>query len=396
MAWELDGVLLPLSPAHRPNPYVEGCPLYVYGHSIIMYPGIYNTPYAGEMAERVRSRLNMGRAYFMARSGTYLMDNVSLMLGTGSLAQPNGQSGSRQWQPGRRGIILHQNYGNEIVTTRGNDPLYVNQWAHSLRTAFALFSAETVVSASSAAKSGTANGAGEDGQNTSHWAQHARLSGGNWFWNDVDFVSTTVNSTLTFTVPGGDEAWVLLANSVAGYAAPVDVSVNGTVLRSIAPAGQMVSHVSSLPGNPTRTYLPTAYKITGLNAAAGTTGSKSLVVKVTGSGTAIVSAVFVPNPYPPHIFYGLDFVRQGTSPGAALSAEQEPKYRAAALGVIAEFPNAHAVDMNDGWNGATMVSSLDVQNNAHPNDLGMIHHADKYVTAINQTITGPIRGVMTL
>lgn len=369
------------STAYQRNPWVEGVPLYVYGHSIIMYPGIYNTPYSGEMAERVRSRLNMGRGYFMARSGTYLMDNVALMLSAGTLAQPTGQSGDRQWQPGRRGIVLHQNYGNEIVTSRGNDPLYINQWKHSLRTAFALFGSASVVSVADATRS-------------PGWT--LQVGGANWFWNDTDYASSTIGATCDYPIPYGDEAWVLTANSTNTYlTGQQQIQCNGTTLRTIDTCGTMAPHASALPGNPTRQYLPTAYKVTGLNDAAGTDGPKTLRVRVNEDRTVFTSAVLIPNPHPPRVFYGLDYIRQGNSPGAALSSQQEPAYRAAALEVIAEFPYVTAVDMNDGWDGATMVSTLDL-GNAHPNDLGMIHHANKYVEAINATITGPDRGVMTL
>src|SRR5213082_2385403 len=98
MGWDLQGPLLPFTPlSMRPNPWVEGVPLYNYGHSIVMFPGIYNTPYTGEMAERIRTRLNMGRGYFMARSGTPAVDNVPMMLSPGGLVQPTGHSGDRQW-----------------------------------------------------------------------------------------------------------------------------------------------------------------------------------------------------------------------------------------------------------------------------------------------------------
>lgn len=372
--------LIPIE--HRPNPWVEGVPLYMYGHSFTMYPAPYNTPEKGEMVARVASRLRFGSFYGRGRSGTPLVDQIPMMFND-AIATPNGLSGSRRWIPGSKGVVLAQHYMNEIGSGVQADAAYMNHWKQSLRTEFALMGSGSVISSETATKT------------TGQWTK--LVTGSEWFWNSEVYFSSTVGARISFVVPSGDVCWIVLANSYSGYNTGAAKILVGSTLKNhstIITQGKMAQFTSVHGG--TRNYAPAAYKITGLNAMAGTTGAKSVSIEVTEAKNTFVSACFVPSSTPPRIFYGFEVPRADvadTNPN--LDASRRAIFRAAAEEVIAEFPNAHGVDLAPGWDRAMMVGSLDSAK-FHPNDYGMKHHADKYVEAINTHITGPDPGVMVL
>lgn len=364
-------------------PWVEGVPLYYYGHSFTMFPAPYNTPYTGEAGPRLQQMLNFGKGYFRGRSGTPLIEQISCILSDNS-APPSGDSGSRRWIPGSKGVILLQHYMNEIGGGMyTSEPLHLQHWGNTLRTEMALMSSESVITSTQATRTGT-------------WTQ--LVTGSEWFYGDQVWFSSTVGSRVTFTVPSGDECWILLANSQSGYntgAARILVGPSLTQHSVITTQGKMAQFTAnSLPGTPLRNYGPAAYRINNLNALAGTSGSKQVVVEVTEAKNTFVSACFLSSTKPPRIFYGFEPPRADVADtNPSLDASRRAAFKAKAEEIIAEFPNAYGVDLAPGWNRATMVGSKDAGSNFHPGDYGMQHIASRYAEAIIATIRGPIDGV---
>lgn len=350
--------------------WVEGVPLYSYGHSFTMYPAPYNTPYTGEYPERVRQRLGMGRGYFRGRSGTPLQDSVPMMLNDNPLWPANGSSGSREWVLNSRGVVLHQHYMNEAGGGAGMDALYRRGWMNALRTAWALFSSRQFLPATTATKTGAT------------WRQ--QVTGAEWFKDGCNWFATEAGSTITFNVPAVPHVWLLAAATNPTYASST-LLVNG---QQIVTQGQMARYTSVHAGM-VRGYNAAAYKVP--------TGSAGpLTVELLEDKTGFVSGVLVPMVAPPQIFYGLEPTKNPTASGGNLFAESAPYFRTLVDLVAAEFPNVTVVDLDLGWDNARMVGALDTVHRFHPNDLGMSHIADWFCAAISDTITGPDPGVMTL
>ena len=373
--------------AMRQNGWVEGVPLYMYGHSFTMYPAPYNTPNTGEMVARVASRLRFGTFYGRGRSGTPLVDQIPMMMND-AIAPPVAPQVSRRWTPGAKGVVLAQHYMNEIGSGVQADPVYMGHWQQLLRTEFALMGSASVIGADTASKTGT-------------WTKLGPPNA-DFFWNQECHFANTVGARIGFVVPSGDSCWVLVGHTTSAYNGgrlQVRVGSGLTNHSVITTAGKMSQYTSVLPGAgaaSTRGYAAAAYKITGLNAMAGTTGAKSVWLELLDARTTFVSACFIPGSTPPRIFYGFEVPRADVADtNPTLDATRRAVFRAAAEDVIAEFPYVHGVDLAPGWDRATMVGTLDAAN-FHPNDAGMKHHADKYVAAINTHVTGPDPGVMVL
>lgn len=387
---ELDATRAELSTlrAQGPNPWVEGVPLYMYGHSFTMYPAPYNTPNTGEMVARVASRLRFGTFYGRGRSGTPLFDQIPMMMNDVA-APPSGGQVSRRWTPGDKGVVLAQHYMNELGGTNYSDPVYMTHWKQSLRTEFALMGSSAVLGSDTGTKVGT-------------WTKlgHPNCDA---FWNSECHFANAAGARIGWNVTG-DECWLLVGHTSSAYNGgriQVRVTVGGSLVNHsvIVTAGKMPVYTSVLPGFSTaasRSYAPAAYKITGLNAIAGTSGTKEVWAELMDSRTTFASARIQPSATPPRIFYGFEVPRADVADSNPTEdATRRAAFRAAAEEVIGEFSYVHGVDLAPGWNRATMVGSLDAAN-FHPNDAGMKHHADKYAEAINTHITAPDPGVMVL
>lgn len=345
---------------------MEGISLYSYGHSWTMWPNPWCSQYGGEYPDRVRTRLGMGRGWYRGRSGTPLQDTIPMMLSTAF---------ARQWTPGSHGIVLHQNYMNEASTTSGQSTLYRSAWKKALRTAFALWSSSSVISADDATRTGT-------------WTKLTNTP--EWFWASDCWFSKTPRSTMTFST-SGSHRWLLLADSCATYeTGRIQVKV-GSQTVDIDTDGLM-EKFTSVHTNPAtgdkyvRSYTATAYRVPD---------GGPITVTVLDPQTCFVSACFVSSPTPPHIFYGLEPPRNPSAGGAAYFATSAPLFAQAARQVAAEFDNAHIVDLGEGWDNSTMISSLDPQS-AHPNDRGMDHIAGRFTGAIASAIPTWTDGVWVL
>lgn len=352
---------------------LEGVSLYSYGHSFTMYPAPYNTPYSGEYPERVRARLGMGKGFFRGRSGTPLQDSVPMMFTDSTIWPANGASGSREWVPNSRGVVLHQHFMNEAGGPLGADPVYREGWRNALRTAWALFSAKQLI------LSGTRVGA---------WTQ--LVSGADWFPGSNCWFSSTVGDTYTFNVPAGcDSVWILAAMSHDGYpTSDLQIMLNGAPHTTIRTQGLMARY-TSVHASTLRNYNVAAFKVdTGCSSLA-----KIVTVRLLEAKKAFISGVMLPMTAPPKIFYGLEPTKNPAVAGDF--AMVAPFFRQIATEVAAEFPNVTLVDLDPGWDNTTMVGSLD-PHRFHPNDLGMAHIADRFCDAITATVTEPMDGVWVL
>lgn len=375
-------------PAATTNPNVRGVPIYSYGHSYTIYPNPYTTPETGEYPELLRRRLLMGKGYFRGRSGTPLQDTISGVLSPTLGAQ---HSTNAQWVPGSRGVVLLQNYANEAAGNNGSAE-YLSGWKHALRTFMAITSAKSVQ---------------KWADNTGTAGTWTKLGGGaERHWDDEVHYSSEASATVSFSVTG-DEVWLLSVISTATYgpnadgAGALDVFVNSTdnpVHLTHDPAGKMEQFTSKYDDAQVRGYTPTAVKITGLDAAAGTSGAKTIIVRTKDAGSNhFVSAVIEPMPDPPHVFVAYEPPRNPGTNGADNLAALDASYRALIDEIADEFPDRlHVVDLAPGWQNPQFVSSLDTTHNFHPNDLGMAHIADAFEEAIDAEITVPIAGVLTL
>lgn len=373
------------------SPYVEKVPLYSMGHSYTMYPSPYTTPSGGEYMPRIQQRLRMGPGWFKGRSATYAADNIGRMMSpsTFDTVLP------ALWTPGSRGICLIENMMNEVSTSvAGGDATFQDMWKRSLRSMMAIMSSEVLYPLSGATLTGT-------------WtAISASVHPRELFPNaDLRF-ATAIGAKAAFTVHG-DTVWAVLPHSIAAYTSlnTLNVFVNtttGTPFQVISGAsliGTMYDYTNSVTSE-NFSYRPQLVKITGLNAAAGTSGNKTLNFITTTANATYIAALYGESLTPPQIFVAKEPQRNPaaiSAPNVTAFNANNAAYRAIVDAVCAERANAHPVDLyTDDWNNSTMVASLDVANNFHPNDLGMEYIASKFIEQILSVVTAPDPGVLTL
>lgn len=373
------------------NPNVRAANLFSYGHSYTRYPGPWVTQYSAEYPDQLARALDMkgGLDHFRGRSETPLQDTLSgLLSSTLSTADPH-PAGFQQWTPGDRGIVLLQNYANEGAGGHDSDA-YLTGWRHALRTFMAVTGAASITTASQ----------------STHGDAWNQLNGGvqNRWWNDDCLWSVDKGHVVRFQVTG-DECWVIGAISTDTYGPnnngvgdlKIYVNTYDTIHQIFTGKGEMADFTSAWPDAQHRTYSPAAFKVTGLNEAAGTDGTKTVIVQTNTDGANhFVNAVIQPMEHAPHVFVAKEPPRNPGSHGADNLVEADPKYRAAIDDIALEFPDRmHIVDLAPGWQNPEFVSSLDPLN-IHPNDLGHSFIADRFMEAINAEITESIPGIRTL
>lgn len=374
-----------------PN-YVEGAPLYSYGHSYTSYPGGYCTPYTGEYMERLRRRLQMGQAFYRGKAGSTLVETVASMLSP-TYGVLEGVSGPRTWDPASRGIVLLQNYTNEAALSVGSNTNYRLGWKHSLRTALAMFGSASVIPMSSATLSGTwTRFAGASSASTG-------LEEGRRYWNDDLRSASATGATASFSVTG-DTAYVLTTVGDTGRSiGSLSFKVGTTTLATFNGTSQGGTYPSVfVPDLGNLTMQSAVVKVTGMNAAGGGSGAKTLVVTTTNSSPGYVGGVILPSSTPPHVWVAKEPVRgpQATDQDAATAMlANRGWFNTAIDDVCAEFPSyVHTVDLNVGYDPATMSSPLDTPRKFHPGDLGMIAIASSFEKSIRSVITSHTPGIL--
>lgn len=361
------------------NPYVTASTLYSYGHSYTMVPTPYGTPNMGEQVNILYRRMEFGSRKGLGRSGTPLTDMFSCMLAPEWGDVYMSQTLDRTWTPGTRGVVMLQNYMNEAGGAGMISQAWVDWWGLMLRSTFALLSSESIIPTSAATKTGT-------------WQPFsaAQVLNKACYQGSIDF-SNAAGSTMTFTVPG-DEVWLLLAASNAGVSgSKFDLAVNNSAFGSVSVEGIRPLYTSVINSGLTNRN-PIAVKVSGLNVKAGTTGNKQLKLTVPAGATSFINGVIIPSKTPPPIFYGLEPPRDNANFIAS-----DPLYRAKVAQIAPEFSNVHVADLAEGYDPATMISSLDsseIRPAFHPNDLGQLAQASAYQrvmnTVINQTFPGMV------
>ena len=368
-----------LAKLRRVDP-VEGVTLYSYGHSYTIQPGPYSTPNGGEYQLRLAKRLSLGPVFSRGRSGTPAMDTFAMALGPSW----GGTNPLRTWTPGACGIVTLQNYMNEASSSSGSDALYRSAWLQSMRSFIALASSKSVQSVAAGTRAGT-------------WTQFSNSLLVPAFANADVWFSSTVGSTISFTV-SGDEAWVIGISARESYSSGrIGVVCNGVTVSTITTQGTLNEGYASLVEPTLTNYTPMAYKVTGLNAAAGTTGNKTIVLRVLDAKNTFINGVIQPSAVRPAIFVAQEPPRNpGATGGTAAFNANDPWFRSATEQLATEFPNVYVVDLRPGWDNSRFVGSLDTVHKFHPNDLGMQHIASKFEQAIRARITAPADGVMVL
>ncbi|MFD5599170.1 hypothetical protein ACFWHR_03840 [Leucobacter sp. NPDC058333] len=366
--------------ASKPNPNVESAPLWSIGHSFTKVPSTYTTPNAGEYPLVLARRCGFGNVKAWGRGSTPILDTFPALLAPSWGDTRDGVTIDRTWTPAARGVVLIENYMNELGLgatwlTQPN----VDFWGLMLRSVIALVSSAQILPASA----GTETGA---------WADVTSVISTACYGGALRRSNAVAGSSKSFTVTG-DEAWILTLAGTSGAAGDLVAKCNGVTLKTIALNGTRPAYTSVVDATIT-TLTPIAIRVTGMNAAAGTTGSKSLRIEWPGTGSAshgFIHGVIIPDPNPPQIFVAQEPPRNGMATNA------DTLYRAMVETVAAEFPNVHVVDLRPGFDLATMISTQDTGTpRIHPNDLGQRHIAAKFEAAINAVITSPMPGVLTL
>lgn len=360
--------------SYAPNRYVENVNLYSIGHSFTNFPNNHSyNQYTSGHAIRVRDRLRLGDFHYHGRGGTWATDMLARLI------SPTYDDGKGFWTAGAKGIVLLQNYMNEIGQSAAADTLYREMWANSIRGEIAVANSSAIVP--------LADNVGQTGG----WT----VAGGSYGVKGIGGImpvnTTSTAGTVDFTVPSGDEVWVAGVITTTGtVVTPWTASCNGTDLLTFAGEGLKATYDDAVLGS-NQTTTTRLVRVSGLNAAAGTTGSKT--VRITGQtgGNTILSGVVIPNPIPPRIFLAKEPERG--YPAVTNWVDNHVWFENMIDTIASEFDNVHVVDLLDGWDGSIMIETGDA---IHPNDIGQIHMADKYVEAINTHITTWDAGVVSI
>lgn len=361
------------------NPYVTTSTLYSYGHSYTMVPTPYGTPNMGEQVNILYRRMEFGSRKGLGRSGTPLTDMFSCMLAPEWGDVYMSQTLDRTWTPGTRGVVMLQNYMNEAGGAGMISQAWVDWWGLMLRSTFALLSSESIIPTSAATRTGT-------------WQNFAASNAlSKAVYGGVVEFSNVAGSTMTFTVPGDEVYLILVASNPGIGGSKFDLAVNNSAFGSVTVDGIRPLYTSVIDPALTNRN-PIAVKVSGLNAKAGTTGNKQLKLTVPAGATSFINGVIVPSKTPPPIFYGLEPPRDNANFIAS-----DPLYRAKVAQIAPEFSNVHVADLAEGYNPATMISSLDsseIRPAFHPNDLGQLAQASAYQRVMQSVITETFPGMV--
>lgn len=361
------------------DPLYEGAELHSYGHSWTMYPSPYATPYTGEYQVRLGKRLLMGDVHSYGQSGAKMPEMVSMAVA------PTYVGKGRSTKPGTRGITLLQCETNDIIGSgvSPTDTVWRETYRLTLRSFIAWLSSKSYQNRDAATYTGTWNPVG---------------AGVAQYYPDGVLQYTTVNgSTASYTV-SGDEAWIWVAatdnaGSVNGGSLSVKVGTTTLLTKTLMDTVRGYTNVQGA----SRTDMPIALKVTGMNAAAGTSGNKTLVITSTSAGALYLAGVSQPNAQPMPIFVAKDpsYSTIANSTTRNTYDTNKPAFDTIIDQVCAEFPNAHVVDTNVGFSNPTFYSQVD-NAKSHPNDLGMAHLATRFETRIKEVITTANPGVLWL
>lgn len=359
------------------NKFVEGAPLYSMGHSYTMYPYPYSTPYTGEYFVRIKNRLKLGDVWAGGRSGLIAVDNFARMISS------NYDSNTGKWTPNRHGIGLIQNTLNDILfSVDPTNAIYRQMWADTLRGQVAVMQSSSIL------------GYADRTANAGTWILDSTSPGLKGF-NAATYLSSTINSTVNFSV-SGDSVWVIGIASAAADVTLGTLSVicNGATVATFNGTNKKTQYIDKIYGS-NQTYTPYPFKVTGLNAAAGTSGTKTIQIKSDASGVVVgFSGVIIPMANPPLVLLAKEppVLDAGY---AAIYDANIAYYNAMTDTIASEFPSCFSVDLATNYDPTTMTHST-LGGAIHPNDKGHSSIADNFVDAINAHVTTWQDGILVL
>jgi len=358
------------------NPYVEGVPLYSMGHSYTMYPYPYGTAYNGEYPMRIKNRLRMGDVWLGGKSGLIAVDNFARMISS------TYDGGTGKWSPNSKGVGIIQNTLNEMLfSTDPTNSTYRTMWADCLRGEIAIMQSSSIL------------GWGDKTAVAGTWTTDVTNPGAKGY-QGITYLSNTINSTANFSV-SGDSVWVIgIASASADVTlGTLSVICNGVTVATFNGTNKKTQYVDKIYGS-NQTYTPYPFKVTGLTAAAGTAGTKTIQVKSDAGGVITgLSGIILPMANPPTILLAKE-------PPVLDSAYQTiytaniGYYNGVIDTIATEFSNCFTVDLATNYDTATMSSSAGA--NFHPNDKGLSCIADNIVDAINLRVTTWKDGVVVI
>lgn len=357
----------------------RGCTLYSYGHSYTEVPNLYCTKSGGEHPLLLGSDIGASRVEARGRGGTPAPDTWGLAL---EKQFDTNASANRQWVPGSRGIVIHQNYMNEAPLAMGSDPKYRDMWYRAVKSLIGLWSSAKLTTPASLTKRGT-------------WTAYGNTETRPYFPSSECVFSSTVGSEVDCPVTG-DEVWVVGGASSTYALGTFEVRCNGQVVGSFSPNATNPEYTSSVRSTITSGWWSCAYRVTGLNEAAGTAGSKVVTVRVTSASPVFVGGFFDKSPNPPQIFLAKEPPRPSNASGYANFQANDPVYRSLIDTLVSEFSNVNSVDLAPGYDTSLFVSSIDPTHKHHPNDLGQRHIAERYLERFKEVLPEPVNGVIVI
>lgn len=367
----------PFTAAAAASP-AAGAAIYSYGHSYTTMPNRYLTRLNhDEYQLQLGRRLASGPVISRGRSGTVFLDTISAII-----APSFAGTARRRWRIGDQGVVLLQNMMNDVSTASGGDPDYLNAYEKALRLAIGVFGARSFTHADRAVRTGKG------------WA----VKGYRRLENGRTWTTKNYGDKISFQVTGGDSVHVstLCTDPNVLTQGTLRADCNGVVLGYFGRGQDNGTYAC----NRSRTYrdtvddvslnrfTPAGWRISGLNAAAGTSGKKILTLRKVNSTLAPVwvQGVYLTASRGPRVLVAKEPPRNpgATSQGAvAAFYRNEPAYRALIDSVCNEYRAADSVDLRPGWNNTTMVSDKDTAYRFHPNTLGMSCIAHNFAMAIN-------------
>lgn len=382
---------IPTGGVGETNTYLRQASLWSYGHSFTSVPNNYCRPNAGEHPLRIKDRIGFVEVKPFGRGNTPLPDTLANALnnsrvtdlnrnwpGLDTIASTGGAEVEANLPDDRlmpRGIVTIENYINEIGLGL-TSPAYITFWQHCLRTLIA------TIGGKAQRAFGTAIGPVTNSWNEAPSTPLQNLFPKGQLPAGALARTNQIGNYREYRVRG-DYCWVfVLATRAAVPSGPIDVYVGATKVQTLTPQGMFpADYTSVITESEAVGGWPIAIKVTGLNAAAGTTSWKTIQLRATTTTLTYMSVVLVNREQPPEVLVAYEPTRKDTAP--ATWATENAKYKAAIDTVVSEFPNANVVNLDNGWDNTIMTPS----GNFHPNDRGQAKLADNYVEAINETNT---------
>jgi len=370
------GAALRPSLAFAASGSAAGATIYSYGHSYTMMSNPYvSRRYYDEYQLDLGRRLQSGPVISRGRSGSYLLDTISAII-----APVFAGSTPRKWKIGDKGIVLLENMMMDVSSQVGGSADYLNAYEKALRLTLGVFGARSFLHADV----GTRVGRG--------WAVRAYdglEKGRTWH-------TSTYGDKISFTITGGDSVHIstLCTDAAVLTQGTLRADCNGVNLGYFGRGADTGTNTCNrgatytTVNGATDRWSPGGWRIRGLNAAAGTRGTKTLTLhKVDKSATKVwVQGVYLTGRDAPPVFVAKEPPRNPTGVSheavRAFYANQGA-YRALIDSVCDEYSQAFSVDLAHDWDNTTMVSTLDTNQNIHPNTLGMTCIAGNFQGAIN-------------